>query len=148
MTTNPATPPASPNWQQWSDERPALCTKLSLRYTSFLQFRFAKLQKRCVSQNNIPPPKAPNNVLRLCKKVFAAFGGRIFFGWRLVFHDFASRNHEKQVSIQILFGAKRRKKPFYTTSQNKILPLKAVKYFSYNPFQKVFSRRFMPNYIL
>ena len=53
--------------------------------------------------------------LGLCKKVFAAFGGRIFFGWRLVFHDFASRNHEKQVSIQILFGAKRQEKPFYTT---------------------------------
>jgi len=52
----------------------------------------------------------------LCKKVFAAFGGRIFFGWRLVFHDFAKRNHEKQVSIQILFGAKRQEKPFYTTS--------------------------------
>jgi hypothetical protein len=31
----------------------------------------------------------------LCKKVFAAFGGKIFFGWRLVFHDFAKRNHEK-----------------------------------------------------
>jgi len=43
----------------------------------------------------------------LWKKVFAACGGRIFFGWRLVFHDFAKRNHEKQVSIQILFGAKR-----------------------------------------
>ena len=47
---------------------------------------------------------APNYVLRLSKKVFAAFGGRIFFGWRLVFHDFAKRNHEKQVSIQTLFG--------------------------------------------
>jgi len=53
--------------------------------------------------------------MRLCKKVFAAFGGKIFFGWRLVFHDFASRNHEKQVSIQILFGAKRQEEPFYTT---------------------------------
>ncbi|MFZ4427552.1 MAG: hypothetical protein ACOYOO_10370, partial [Saprospiraceae bacterium] len=30
-------------------------------------------------------------------------------------HDFASRNHEKQASIQILFGAKRQKEPFYTT---------------------------------
>jgi hypothetical protein len=51
----------------------------------------------------------------LCKKVFTAFGGRIFFGWRLVFHDFAKRNHEKQVSIPILFGAKRQEEPFYTT---------------------------------
>ena len=63
----------------------------------------------------------------LCKKVFAAFGGRIFFGWRLVFHDFASRNHEKQVSIQILFGAKRQEEPFYTTPQNNILARSTMK---------------------
>jgi len=73
---------------------------------------------------------AQNKTLKpvLCKKVFAAYGGRIFFGWRLVFHDFASRNHEKQVSIQILFGAKRQEKPFYTTpASKKILSLKAAK---------------------
>ena len=51
----------------------------------------------------------------LCKKSYAAFGSRIFFGRRLVFHDFASQNHEKQVSVQILFGAKRQEEPFYTT---------------------------------
>jgi hypothetical protein len=32
---------------------------------------------------------------RLCKKVFAACGGEIFFGWRHLFPDFASQNQEK-----------------------------------------------------
>jgi len=50
----------------------------------------------------------------LCEKVFAAFGGRIFFRNRRVFHDFATQNHEKQVSIQILFGVKRQENTFYT----------------------------------
>jgi hypothetical protein len=39
--------------------------------------------------------------LGLCKKVFAACGGEIFFGWRHLFPDFASQNQEKDVSIQI-----------------------------------------------
>jgi hypothetical protein len=39
--------------------------------------------------------------VRLCKKVFAACGGEIFFGWRHLFPDFASQNQEKDVSIQI-----------------------------------------------
>jgi hypothetical protein len=37
----------------------------------------------------------------LCKKFFAAFGGKIFFGWRHLFPDFAKQNQEKDVSIQI-----------------------------------------------
>jgi len=37
----------------------------------------------------------------LCKKVFAACGGKIFFGWRHLFPDFAKQNQEKDVSIQI-----------------------------------------------
>jgi hypothetical protein len=39
--------------------------------------------------------------LGLCKKVFAACGGEIFFGWRHLFPDFASQNQGKDVSIQI-----------------------------------------------
>jgi len=52
--------------------------------------------------------KSPFTALRaklffegLCKKVFAACGGEIFFGWRHVFPDFAKQNQEKHVSIQI-----------------------------------------------
>jgi hypothetical protein len=37
----------------------------------------------------------------LCKKVFAACGGEIFFGWRHLFPDFASQKQEKDASIQI-----------------------------------------------
>jgi hypothetical protein len=40
-------------------------------------------------------------LLGLCKKVFAACGGEMFFGWRHLFPDFASQNQEKDVSIQI-----------------------------------------------
>jgi len=39
--------------------------------------------------------------MELCKKYFAAYGGKIFFGWRHLFPDFASQNQEKDVSIQI-----------------------------------------------
>ena len=45
--------------------------------------------------------RAKSPVEGLCKKVFAAFGGEIFFGWRHLFPDFASQNQEKDVSIQI-----------------------------------------------
>jgi hypothetical protein len=62
-----------------------------LRDTSFLKFREAKFQKRCVSQNNVG----------LCKKVFGACGGKIFFGWRHLFPGFSKQNQEKDVSIQI-----------------------------------------------
>jgi len=53
--------------------------------------------------------------LGLCKKVFAACGGEIFFGWRHLFPDFALQNQEKDVSIQRIFRRRRRRKPFYTT---------------------------------
>ncbi|MFZ4427587.1 MAG: hypothetical protein ACOYOO_10550, partial [Saprospiraceae bacterium] len=50
------------------------------------------------------------------------------------------RNHEKQVSIQILFGAKRQEEPFYTTSQKKILPPKVAKDFWHNPLKYLSTR--------
>jgi hypothetical protein len=55
--------------------------------------------------------------LGLCEKVFAAFGGRIFFLNRRVFHDFASQNHEKHVGLKLKFGAKRHEKTFYATPE-------------------------------
>jgi hypothetical protein len=48
--------------------------------------------------------------LWLCKKVFAACGGRIFFLNRRVFHDFAKQNHEKHVGLKLKFGVKRGRK--------------------------------------
>jgi len=39
--------------------------------------------------------------LGLCKKVFAAFGGRIFFCETHHFRDFAKRNRENDVSHKI-----------------------------------------------
>ncbi|MFZ4428106.1 MAG: hypothetical protein ACOYOO_13180 [Saprospiraceae bacterium] len=53
----------------------------------------------------------PNNA-ESCQKYFAACGGRIFFSETRHFHGFASRNRENDVSLKILFGAKRRKKDF------------------------------------
>jgi hypothetical protein len=52
-------------------------------------------------------------ISRLCEKVFAAFGGRIFFLNRRVFHVFASQNHEKHVGFKLKFGAKRHEKSFF-----------------------------------
>ena len=37
----------------------------------------------------------------LCKMSFAACGGKIFFGCRRLFPDFAKQNQEKDVCIQI-----------------------------------------------
>jgi hypothetical protein len=48
------------------------------------------------------------------RKPFAAFGGRIFFLNRRVFHDFAKQNHEKHVGLKLKFGAKRHENTFYT----------------------------------
>ncbi|MFZ4428683.1 MAG: hypothetical protein ACOYOO_16105, partial [Saprospiraceae bacterium] len=66
------------------------------------------------------------------KKVFAACGGEIFFGYRHLFPDFAKQIRKKMSTskfnlarsakknlftqpLKRIFGAKRRKKPFYTT---------------------------------
>ncbi|MFZ4428548.1 MAG: hypothetical protein ACOYOO_15420, partial [Saprospiraceae bacterium] len=56
-------------------------------------------------------------------------------------------NHEKQVSIQILFGAKRQENTFYTTSQKSLLPPAAAKDFLHNPTPgKSLHLQYMDNY--
>ncbi|MFZ4427745.1 MAG: hypothetical protein ACOYOO_11350, partial [Saprospiraceae bacterium] len=52
---------------------------------------------------------------------FIGASRQIKFGWRHLFPDFANQNQEKDVSIQRIFRRSRRRKPFYTTSPNKIL---------------------------
>ena len=51
-------------------------------------------------KNLLPPAAAKDFFGGLCKESFAACGGERFFGWRHLFHDFASQNREKDVSIQ------------------------------------------------
>jgi hypothetical protein len=56
----------------------------------------------------------------LCKKSFAAYGGRIFFWETRHFHDFAKRNRENDVSPKTSFGRRKRRKTFYTTPNSRV----------------------------
>ena len=54
-----------------------------------------------ISTRGIRGFAAKDFIWGLCKKSFAACGGKIFFGWKHHFSDFALRNQKNDVSIQI-----------------------------------------------